>query len=235
MQFGEPAANCAADIVQHQACNPRLAVKNFLQPLSSRIGPLAAHRKDEGAELRQTLEDISDCRSQRQRVIALPLVALLRQGPNPLLRVDLAPEHAPDLVSALAGEDQRLDEGAARVTQPIRRLPDGAEFIMAEHPLTARLDFALADRRGGIRLNPLTLNCPIERGNDLRADPINLRAKALLILEVVEHLDDIGTAQFVKPPATDYWLDVALEHSLGQFPAELVGLAVLGNIAVEHL
>src|SRR5271166_4661126 len=106
---------------------------------------------------------------------------------------------------------------------------------MAEHPLAGCFDSALADRRGWVGLNPLSLDRPIQCGDDLRSDPINLRTKAFLILEIVEHLDNITPTQFAELPVANCRLDMALEHALGQLPSPLVGLAVLGDVAVEHL
>src|SRR4051812_16363658 len=100
-------------------------------------------------------------------MVPFALVPLGRKRPSLLLRVDFPTLHAAYLVTPLAGEDQDLYEGAAWVAEAVRCLPDGAQFVACQDPLTRCLDLPLFDDGGRVRVDPLAFDRPIERRNDL--------------------------------------------------------------------
>ena len=77
------------------------------------------------------------------------LRTLARQRPDPVIEIDLVPAHPGDLVAALPGQGEGLDDRSVGPAQLTGRSDDPCEFPVRKNPVSGAFNCRRADARAG--------------------------------------------------------------------------------------
>ena len=146
------------------------------------------------------------------------LGALFWERPNLRIKVDFAPPHLGNFVPPRTSQDQKLDEFAIGLFQPIRCPPERREFVIAQYPIPRGFNRRRPDSDTRIGVQNAAFDHPVEKRVQPRQSPVRGDRRRAFDDCIQKRVDilfaDMGKRPF-SPRGCDFLGEQALDFMRG--------------------